>query len=93
MVSQSLWRVGWGAIAFPGLGLQRQVSLHLAFLHGFWRIEPRSSLSPCAFLVEWFLIEADLLLRRTLVLVQIGFCLSLLVEMLLAYSKQRRGSF
>lgn len=65
------WR--WGGIASPGLDLQRQVPLHLAFLHGLWRIEPRSSLSPCAFLVEWFLMEADLLLRRKLVLVQIGF--------------------
>lgn len=84
---------GWGGIASPGLGLQRQVPLHLVFLHGLWRIEPRSSLSPCAFLVEWFLTEADLLLRRKLVLVQIGFWLSLLVGMLLASSKQRRGSF
>lgn len=81
-----------GVHCFPSPGLQRQVPLHLAFSRGFWRIEPRSSLSPCAFLVEWFLVEVDLLLRRTLVLVQIGFWLSLLVEMLLASSKRRRGS-
>lgn len=81
-----------GVHCFPRPGLQRQVPLHLAFSHEFWRIEPRSSLSPCTFLVEWFLVEVDLLLRRTLVLVQIGFWLSLLVEMLLASSKRRRGS-
>lgn len=37
------------------------------------------------------MVEVDLLLRIMLVLVQIGFWLSLLVDMLLASSKWRRG--